>query len=67
MNLPIEPAALLATYRKAVAEAEHKHSLIQSVARKGPKAIEAAVDTAAKAAKRRDTYAAKLTQLGVQV
>ena len=62
-----EPAELLATYHRAAADAAHKYSLIQTVARKGPKAIQAAVDTAAKAAKRRDSYAAKLQALGVQV
>ena len=67
MNLNPEQAALWATYQRAVADAEHKYSLIQTVARKGPKAIQAAVDAAAKAAKRRDAYAAKLLAVGVQV
>jgi hypothetical protein len=39
--------------------------LIKAVAKKGPKAIQAAVETAAKAAKRRDSYAEKLNVLGV--
>lgn len=43
----------------------NKQGLIKAVAAKGPKAIQAAVDTAAKAAKRRDGYAQKLAELGV--
>jgi hypothetical protein len=39
--------------------------LIHVVAKKGPSAIQAAVETAAKAAKRRDTYAKKLSAVGV--
>ena len=64
---PQEHAELLALYRRAAAEAEHKQGLIQTVARKGPKAIAAAVDTAKKAAKRRDSFAAKLAALGVSL
>ncbi|MGV8804108.1 MAG: hypothetical protein ACWA6Y_04015 [Polaromonas sp.] len=67
MNQPVAHAELLATYRRAQAEAAHKFGLIKAVAAKGPKAIQAAVDTAAKAAKRRDSYAAKLAQLGVNL
>lgn len=62
-----DPDALFAVYQRAKAEAAHKHSLIQTVARKGPKAIQAAIDTANKAAKRRDAYAARLQQLGVKL
>ena len=58
---------LIATYRRAEAEAAHKFGLIQVVANKGPKAIQAAVETAAKAAKRRDSYAKKLLALGVEI
>lgn len=65
MHHPTDHAALLATYRRAVADALHKHSLIQKVGAKGPQAIAAAVATAAKAAKRRDAFARKLTALGV--
>lgn len=61
------PAELLVTYQHAVADAAHKQGLIQTVARKGPKAIAAAVDAAAKATKRRNSYAAKLRELGVDV
>ena len=66
VNQPIAHAALIATYRRAEAEAAHKLGLIKTVAAKGPKAIQAAVETAAKAAKRRDAYAAKLAELGVE-
>lgn len=64
---PADHAELIATYRRAAADASKKHDLIKTVANKGPKAIEAAVDTAAKAAKRRDSFAAKLAKLSVQV
>lgn len=67
MTRPAEHAELLATYHRAATDALHKQSLIQTVARKGPKAIAAAVDTAAKAAKRKNAFAAKLKQLGVDV
>jgi enoyl-CoA hydratase/carnithine racemase len=70
LKVPVNPLAahadLIATYRRAQAEAAHKQGLIKVVAAKGPKAIQAAVDTAAKAIKRRDAYAAKLAQLGVE-
>lgn len=67
MNQPVAHADLIATYKRAQAEAAHKFGLIKTVAAKGPKAIQAAVDTAAKAAKRRDSYAAKLAGLGVDL
>ncbi|NMM80793.1 hypothetical protein B2J86_07580 [Acidovorax sp. SRB_14] len=67
MNQPVAHTELLATFKRAKAEAAHKQGLIKTVAAKGPKAIQAAVDTAAKAAKRRDAYAAKLAQLGVDL
>lgn len=67
MSLPPDHAELLATYRRAVADAAHKYSLIQKLGNKGPKAIAAAVDTAAKAAKRRDSFASKLVKLGVNL
>lgn len=60
-------ADLIATYRRAEAEAAHKFGLIKAAANKGPKAIQAATDTAAKAAKRRDSYAKKLQALGVEL
>lgn len=58
---------LIATYRRAEAEAAHKFGLIKAAANKGPKAIQAATDTATKAAKRRDSYAKKLQALGVEL
>jgi hypothetical protein len=60
-------AELIATFKRAQADAEHKFGLIQAAAKKGPKAIQAAVDAAAKAAKRRDAYAKKLDTLGVNL
>jgi enoyl-CoA hydratase/carnithine racemase len=60
-------ANLIATYRRAEAEAAYKTGLIKSVEKKGPKAIQAAIDTAAKAVKRRDTFAKKLQALGVKL
>lgn len=64
---PTTHPELLATYRRAQADAAHKHGLIKLVANKGPRAIQAAVETAAKAAKRRDSYARKLADLGVHL
>ncbi|WP_341920340.1 hypothetical protein [Polaromonas sp. YR568] len=70
-EVPVNPSAahaeLIATYRRAQAEAAHKAGLIKTVASKGPKAIQAAVETATKAAKRRDSYAKKLALLGVEL
>lgn len=60
-------AELIATFRRAEADAAHKFGLIKVVAKKGPTAIKAAVETAAKAAKRRDAYAKKLAALGVDL
>ncbi len=67
MNTSPAHADLIATYRRAEAEAAHKFGLIKAAANKGPKAIQAATDTAAKAAKRRDSYAKKLQALGVEL
>lgn len=58
-------AELIATFRRAEAEAAHKFGLIKAAAAKGPKAIQMAVETADKAAKRRDAYAKKLAALKV--
>ena len=58
-------AELIARCRRAQAEAAHKTALVHTVANKGPKAIQAAMDTAAKAVKRRDAFAKQLTALGV--
>jgi ABC-type protease/lipase transport system fused ATPase/permease subunit len=58
-------AELIASFRKAQAEAAHKMGLIKALANKWPKAIQTAVETAAKAVKRRDSYAKKLEALWV--
>jgi enoyl-CoA hydratase/carnithine racemase len=65
VNHPIAHAELISTYRRAEAEAAHKYGLIKLVEKKGPKAIQTAIDTAAKAAKRRDSYAKKIAELGL--
>lgn len=65
MNQSAAHAELIATFRRAEVDAARKFGLIKAVAKKGPKAIQAAVETAAKAAKRRDSYAEKLNVLGV--
>ncbi|MDI1244227.1 MAG: hypothetical protein PSV24_02365 [Rhodoferax sp.] len=67
MNPSLAHADLIATFKRAQADAAHKFGLIQAAAQKGPKAIQAAVDAAAKAAKRRDSYAKKLDALGVNL
>jgi hypothetical protein len=56
---------LIAAFRRAQADAAHKLGLIKVVSKKGPKAIQVAMVTAAKAEKRRDSYAKKLTAVGV--
>jgi hypothetical protein len=65
VNQSVAHAELIASFKRAEADAAHKFGLIQAVAKKGPKAIQVAVETAAKAAKRRDSYAKKLDALGV--
>lgn len=65
MNQSVAHAELIATFRRAEVDAAHKFGLIKTVAKKGPKAIQAAVEAAAKAAKRRDSYAKKLNALGL--
>lgn len=67
MKPSIAHGELIATYQRAQADAAHKFGLIQAAAQKGPKAIQAAVDAATKAAKRRDSYAKKLDALGVHL
>ena len=67
MNQPISHVTLIATHQRAQADAAHKSALIKAAAKKGPSAIQAAVETAARAAKRRDSYAKKLGDLGVTV
>ena len=67
MNQSVAHAELIATFRRAEVDAAHKFGLIKALENKGPKAIQAAVETAAKAAKRRDSYAQKLNILGVSL
>ena len=67
MNSSNAHAELIATFRRAEAEAAHKFGLIKAAAAKGPKAIQMAVETADKAAKRRDAYAKKLAALKVDL
>lgn len=68
---PVTPsgphAALIAAFRRAEADAAHKTGLIKALAKKGPGAIQAAMETAAKAQKRRDSYAKKLKAVGVDL
>ena len=65
MNQSVLHAELIAAFRRAEADAAHKFGLIKAVTNKGPKAIAVAVEVAAKAAKRRDSFAKKLAALGV--
>ena len=65
MKPSVTHAEIIATFKRAESDATHKFELIKAAAKKGPKAIQAAVDAAAKAAKRRDSYAKKLDALGV--
>lgn len=67
MNQSIAHAELIVSFRRAEVDAAHKLGLIKAVEKKGPKAIQVAVETAAKAAKRRDSYAKKLHVLGVSL
>ena len=67
MNPSVTHAELMATFKRAQADATHKFGLIKAVEKKGPKAIQSAIDTAAKAAKSRDSYAKSLKVLGVNL
>jgi len=60
-------AELIATFKRAEADAAHKFGLIKAAEKKGPKAIQTAIETAAKEAKRRDSFAKKLGILGVSL
>lgn len=60
-------AELIATFKRAQADAAHKFGLIKAAAQKGPKAVQAAAETAAKATRRRDSFAKKLDALGVSL
>ena len=64
VNKSIARVKLISTFRSAEVEANYKFGLIKSAGNKGPKAIQAAIETAVKAAKRRDSYAQKLNVLG---
>ena len=67
MNPAVAHAELIAIFKRAQADAAHKFGLIKAAAQKGPKAVQAATETAAKAIKRRDAYAKKLDALGVSL
>ena len=67
VNQSLAHAELIATFKRAEADAAHKFGLIKAAEKKGPKAIQTAVETAAKAAKRRDSFAKKLEGLGVSL
>ena len=67
MNPPPAHAELVATFKRAEADAAHKFGLIKAAEKKGPKAIQTAIETATKAAKRRDSFAKKLEALGVNL
>ncbi len=67
MNPSVAHAELIATFKRAEAEAAHKTGLIKAAEKKGPKAIQAAMDTAAKAVKRRNSFVKKLNALGVDL
>ncbi len=67
MKPSVAHVEIIATFKRAESDAAHKFELIKAAAKKGPKAIQAAVDAAAKAAKRRDSYAKKLDALGVSL
>ena len=67
MNPTLDHAELIAIFKRAQADAAHKFGLIKAAAQKGPKAVQAATETAAKAIKRRDAYAKKLDALGVSL
>jgi enoyl-CoA hydratase/carnithine racemase len=67
VNQSLTHTELIATFRRAEADAAHKFGLIKAVEKKGPKAIQAAVETAVKAAKRRDSYAQKLKLFGLNL
>ncbi|MBC7610925.1 MAG: hypothetical protein H7228_15370 [Polaromonas sp.] len=67
MNPSPAQADLIATFKRAEAEAAHKFELIKAATKKGPRAIQMAVETADKAAKRRDAFAKKLAALNVDL
>ncbi|QMV75760.1 hypothetical protein HS961_12810 [Comamonas piscis] len=56
---------MIASYQKLVAEVNKKTALVRVASLKGPQAMRAAAETAAKAERRRDVLASKLAALGV--
>lgn len=64
MNPSPAHAELIATFKRAETDAAHKFGLIKAAEKKGPKAIQTAVETAAKSAKRRDSFARELGSWG---
>ncbi len=67
MNPSPAHAELIATFMRAETDAVHKFGLIKAAEKKGPKAIQTAIETAAKAAKHRDSFAKKLEALGMRL
>jgi len=67
VNSSVAHAELIAIFKRAQADAAHKLGLIKAAANRGPKAAQAATETAANAVKRRDSYAKKLDNLGVSL
>lgn len=67
MNQSVTDSKLVAAFKRAEADAAHKSGLIKAAANKGPKAIAVAVEVAAKAAKRRDSFAKKLADQGLNL
>jgi hypothetical protein len=56
---------MIASYQKLVAEVNKKTALVRVASLKGPQAMRAAAETAAKAERRRDVLASRLAALGV--
>jgi len=65
VNQPIAHTELIASYKKVAADAAKKAALVLTLSTKGPAAIKTASETAAKAARRREVLASKLTKLGI--
>lgn len=63
VNTNLDYQDLKVRHEKAVAETAKKQALVKAAAHKGPKAIQAASETAAKAARRRDVLSAQLARL----
>ena len=67
VNQSVAHAELIAAFRRAKAEAAHKLGLIKTLAKKGPRTTQTAIEIAAKAEKRRDSYAKKLKVVGLDL